>query len=203
MKHLILSTRITPGILSRFRIQALGFTCAFVCLSVRVSAVDYTWDGTINDWNSMHWFDGASLVTFPAGNSNANTATIYSGLVGFNQNDTFGNASTPSTPVITINAGGTLASTVNVADGRWFNAIWNLNLNGGTLLANGGANGGGYGAFALKGTVTVGGNVPSNISVGGGSFNTVSLGAGGECGHLQCRGCHGEQRRRSHHFGGP
>ena len=129
----------------------------------------YVWDGTANSWNSAHWDAGAGLVTFPVGDSNANSATINSGTVTFAGNDTFGGNLTPTSPIITINNGGTLAS------GGFFNTMWNLTLNGGTLLANGGVNDP-FGAFKLSGTVTVGGSIASNISSDAGSFSTVALG---------------------------
>ncbi|MFN0076617.1 MAG: autotransporter-associated beta strand repeat-containing protein [Prosthecobacter sp.] len=118
------------------------------------SAVDYTWDGTTNLWNSLHWNPG--LVAGPTGASNANSATISSGQVNFANHDTFGNDGTTTSAIINLN-GGTLASN------GWFTTIWNLNLNGGTLLANGGANGS-YPAFQLAGTVTVGGSQVSTIN---------------------------------------
>ena len=136
-------------------------------LAASANAATYTWDGTANLWNSPHWNAG---VAGPTGASNADSATINGGTVTFAGHDTFGNANTPSSPVITINNGGTLAS------GGFFNTMWNLTLNGGTLLANGGANNP-YGAFKLSGTVTVGGSVASNISVGAEANNTVTLGA--------------------------
>ena len=129
----------------------------------------FTWDGTNNSWTSAHWNAGAPLVSGPAGDNNHNFATINGGTVTFAASDTFGNAGAMSSPVITINSGGTLAS------GGFFNTMWDITLNGGTLLANGGVNDP-SGAFALKGTVTIGGSVASNISVGAGTNNTVSLG---------------------------
>ena len=130
---------------------------------------NYIWDGTANSWTSAHWNAGAGLVSGPVGASNANAATINGGTVTFAASDTFGNATTMSSPVITINSGVTLAS------GGFFNTIWDLTLNGGTLLANGGVNDP-FGAFALKGTVKIGGSAASNILASSGSFNTVSLG---------------------------
>ncbi len=98
--------------------------------------------------------------------------TIDSGVVTFSINDSFGNAGTVASPQITINNGGTLAS------GGKFNTMWNLAINGGTLLANGGVNNP-FGAFGLKGTVTIGGTSVSTIAVGGvNGFETISLGHG-------------------------
>ena len=131
----------------------------------------HVWDGSSNVWTSAHWNAGAGLVTGPVDADNRNTAIINGGTVTFATSDTFGNALTLASPVITINSGATLAS------GGFFNAIWDLTLNGGTLLANGGLNSP-SGAFALKGTVTAGGSAAANISAGAGSFNSVSLGTG-------------------------
>lgn len=131
-------------------------------------ATDYTWDGTSNFWNSTHWLPGA--VVGPT--LSTDTATINSGVVTFSINDSFGNAATLASPLITINNGGTLAS------GGKFNTMWNLAINGGTLLANGGVNNP-FGAFGLKGTVTIGGTSVSTIAVGGvNGFETISLGHG-------------------------
>jgi len=132
-------------------------------------AATFTWDGSTNLWNSPNWLPGN--VAGPTG-GNANSAIINSGAVTFAVNDTFGNHATASTVIVTVNSGGTLAS------GSRFNTIIDLDLNGGTLLANGGVNNP-FGAFALKGTVDIGGSAASNINTGGGSFNTVSVGAGG------------------------
>lgn len=142
-----------------------GLTLALTGSSL--SAADFVWDGTTNLWNSLHWNPG--LVAGPT--TSGNTATINGGQVTFAGNDTFGNATITTSPGINLNAGGTLASSNN------FNAIVNLNINGGTLLSNGGVNSP-YGAFALKGTVTVGGSTASNFTTGTGSFNTISVGAG-------------------------
>ena len=153
----------------RFAPLAVSAAALLACSSASAVAATYTWDGTANLWTSAHWDAGAGLVTGPVGASNAHSAIINAGTVTFAGNDTFGNAGTAASPIITINAGGTLAS------GGTFNTMWNLTLNGGTLLANGGVNSP-YGAFGLKGTVTIGGSAASNISVGAGSNNTVSLG---------------------------
>ena len=101
-------------------------------------AAPFVWNGTNNTWTSLNWNAG---VGGPTGASNANSATINGGTVTFSGNDHFGNDATAASPVITINSGGTLAS------GGWFNTMWNLTLNGGTLLANGGADVV-YGAYA-------------------------------------------------------
>lgn len=142
---------------------------AVFAITQSASAALFTWNGATALWNSANWLPGP--VAGPTG-GNANSADISSGTVSFNGNDLFGNHATASTVVVTINAGGTVAS------GGFFNAMIDANFNGGTLLANGGVNSP-FGAFALKGTIDVAGAVPSNINVGGGSNNTVSVGAGG------------------------
>jgi len=127
-------------------------------------AADYTWDGSTDTWGSSHWNPGS----VPGPTTAGNTATISVGTVSFSQHDTFGNASTGDSPDITLNSGGTLSS-----GGNWFNTIWNLNLNGGTLSADGGH--ATWGAFALGGTVTVGGSSASLISTDGGANSRVDL----------------------------
>ena len=146
-------------------VNAMAVLAALTQMAV---AADYTWDGTSNFWNSAHWLPGP--VVGPT--LSTDTATIDSGVVTFSINDSFGNAGTVASPQITINNGGTLAS------GGKFNTMWNLAINGGTLLANGGVNNP-FGAFGLKGTVTIGGTSVSTIAVGGvNGFETISLGHG-------------------------
>jgi autotransporter-associated beta strand protein len=97
--------------------------------------------------------------------------TINSGgTLRVSRSDTWGGHAATSTPSVTINSGGVLASN------NTFNTLVNLNLNGGTLLLNGGSNST-FPAFALKGTVTVGGSVASNISVGTGANNIINIGS--------------------------
>ncbi len=158
-RHSICSSLISAPAL---RLAALAIA------ATSAHAATFTWDGATDLWSSLHWLPG------PVGGAsvtNADTAIIDLGMVSFAGNDTFGNAATTTSPIINLNAGGTLAS------GGFFNAIINLNMNGGTLLSNGGVNSP-YGAFALKGTVTVGGTSVSTMSTGSGNFNTISVGAG-------------------------
>ena len=139
--------------------------CAF-----SAHAATYTWDGTNNNWNTAHWDAGAGLVS--PNNAHANSFTISSGVVTFSGNDTFGQSNITSSPAITINTGGTLQSA------NTFTTIWNLNLAGGTLLANGGANGS-FPAFRLAGTLSVTGDSASAINVGSGSNNMINIGGTG------------------------
>ncbi|MCF7674777.1 MAG: autotransporter-associated beta strand repeat-containing protein, partial [Akkermansiaceae bacterium] len=105
--------------------------------------------------------------TTPVGNSIIVNDT---GTLTFGRYDTWGNAGTVSSAAITVNSGGTLAS------GGFFNTLWNLSLNDGTLLANGGVNAT-FPAFQLGGTLEVTGT--SLFEVGAGANNMVNIGAQG------------------------
>jgi autotransporter-associated beta strand protein len=156
----------------KFKINALLLTIVTLCsLAIGVQAAPFVWNGTNNTWTSANWNAG---VGGPTGGTNVDTATINGGTVTFSGHDTFGNAATTASPVITINSGGTLAS------GTSFNTIWNLTLNGGTLLASGGANAT-FPAFQLAGTVTAGGSAVStiNATTAGNSFNQINIGGTG------------------------
>lgn len=104
--------------------------------------------------------DGAVCIGLPAGSffdggAQAGTITINnSGLLFFDRSNVFGGAASPVS--ITINAGA-IVSNHNV-----FNTLNNLHLNGGRLFAQGGQDGGSQ-AFALVGTVAVGGGDASSI----------------------------------------
>ena len=91
------------------------------------------------------------------------------GTLRFGRNDTWGQATTDTSSSITVNAGGTMES------GGYFNTIRDLNLNGGTVALTGGVNAS-YPAFALKGTVTVGGSQASQINYVSGNFSRISIG---------------------------
>ncbi len=158
---------------SKYSLRSSLLTLASVIVvGGNAHAATYTWDGTTNLWNSAHWNAGAGLVAGPIGASNANSAIINAGTVSFAGNDTFGASGTPSSPIITVNSGGTLAS------GGFYNTIWNLNLGGGTLLTNGGVNAA-FPAFQLAGTVTVSGSVASTMNVGSGTNNMINIGGTG------------------------
>ncbi|ATE60181.1 beta strand repeat-containing protein [Thauera sinica] len=99
--------------------------------------------------------------------SGAGSITVNSGAtLRFDRSDTFGVHTAAPASTVTV-AGGTVASNDT------FNTLNNLTLSGGTLTANGGANAG-YGAFALKGTVTSTGT--SAFTVGTGSNNFIFIG---------------------------
>ena len=136
-----------------------------LALPLPASAATLTWDGTTNAWNSAHWNPGPVA----GGNNTNDTYAVGAGEVFFTANDTFGIHTTPSTPAVRIDAGGTISS------GARFTTILGLNLNGGTLRANGGVNNP-YGAFGLKGTVSVTGTTPSAIAATTLNFSTVSIG---------------------------
>ena len=168
--HLPMSRR---GI-CRTSVVVAGLAVMFHATGVPLaSAANYSWNGSNGAWNSLNWTipPDTTPVAGPTGASGTNTATIASGTVTFAGNDTFGNATISTSPVINV-FGGTLAS------GGYFNTIWGLKLKGGTLLANGGANSS-YPAFQLSGTVSVTGSTASRITVGGGSNNAINLGGTG------------------------
>ena len=120
-------------------------------------------------WSGAATVNGGTLILANQSASPTSSWSMASNVVGgtgvlqFGSHDNFGNAKSTGTPAITVNPGGTLNS------GGWFNTLWNLNLNGGTLTANGGD--GNWGAISLAGTVTVGGSSPSTINVGASPTN--------------------------------
>ena len=116
---------------------------------------------------------GGTLEIAGAGTlSNASFISIQSGAtLRLTRNDTWGGSNTvTASSGISVFAGGTLASN------RSFNSLVNLNLQGGTLLANGGLNASSP-AFYLLGTVNAGGSTPSNIVAGTGAFNAIAIGS--------------------------
>ena len=149
----------------KHRILTTGIASALALLPAYIHAATFTWDGTNNGWNSAHWNAGV----FPTNNP-ADINNISSGTVSFNGNDTFGNAGTTTSPTINVNSGGTLAS------GGFFNTIWGLNLNSGTVALTGGVNGS-FPAFQFAGTLTATGT--SNINVVSGSNNLINIGGNG------------------------
>ena len=89
------------------------------------------------------------------------------GTLAFNYEGVW-TSSTTSSP-ITINAGGQVTS-----NGQ-FNQLWNLSLNGGTLVSN---NGDDPGTYGLAGTVSASGGVTSYIATTGTGGNWIPLGYG-------------------------
>ena len=114
--------------------------------------------------------NGAGTQTLAGTISGVSTINVNAGTLRFGANDRWGNHQATSSAVITVNAGATLES------GGFFNTIANPVLAGGTVLLSGGASAN-YPAFAFKGTVTVNGSAASNINVGGGANNLISIGA--------------------------
>ena len=134
-----------------------------------------TWDGTTNDWNTAHWLPGN--VVGPT--TGAGKVTITNGTVSFQGADLFGNWSTTVSPAIALN-GGILKSKGN------FNTLWNLQMGGGILLADGGTHSTAQ-AFQLAGTLTVintnGSTAPSFINVASSpinGYNAVNVGGQGD-----------------------
>lgn len=110
--------------------------------------------------------------------SPSSTITVNSGAtLRFNRSDTWGNHTATTSSPIVVNAGGTLASNAT------FNTLVDPTLNGGTMTLNGGASAN-YPAFAIKGTLTVGGSSASAINVGTGSNNLINIGPSGTAGTL-------------------
>ena len=127
-----------------------------------------------NTYTGATTLNGGTLLMSGGGTiSNSSGIAVNNGAtLTFARSDTWGQAgtSTASSPV-TINSGGIVAS------GGSFNTLWNLALNGGTLISNGGVNVQ-YGSFDLAGTVTAAAGVTSSITSGTGTNNVINLGNG-------------------------
>lgn len=112
-----------------------------------------------------------------AGSSASAVFVRSGGTVLLTANDIWGNASVGSTPVVTIDAGGVLRSRSS------FSTLISPVLNGGSLIADGGANAN-YPSFGLRGTVqanaTAGGSFISQT--GTNAFNGVGIGNGSAAG---------------------
>lgn len=93
------------------------------------------------------------------------------GVLRMGAHDRWGNANTPATAPIVVNAGGMVQSN------NYYNTFIGLTLAGGTLQSTGGFDGT-WQAFGLKGSVTVSGNAASSIEVGSGGngLNAVNIG---------------------------
>jgi len=120
--------------------------------------------------------NGGTLVIGNIAIPTTNSVIVNNGgTVTFAGNDSWGNWDATASPAFTVNAGGILSSSNN------FNTLWNLTLNGGTLLANGGANGVAQ-AFQLAGNLTVGGSSASVIDLvgsGNNGLNAVNISGNG------------------------
>ena len=128
------------------------------------TAATYTGDTNVN---------GGVLQLNAAINGSRGTIRINNGgTLNFGGNDTWGNDATTASAAISVNAGGTLSS------GGFFNTLWNLNLNGGTILLDGGVNAQ-FPALQTAGTLSVTGTQASTVNVGSGSNNVINIGGQG------------------------
>lgn len=114
--------------------------------------------------------NGAGVQTLAGAINTVATVNVNSGTLRFGASDRWGNHTSTASAVVTVNAGAILESV------GFFNTLTNPVLAGGTVLLNGGASAN-YPAFAFKGTVTVNGSAASNINVGTGVNNVISIGA--------------------------
>ncbi|WP_295373141.1 autotransporter-associated beta strand repeat-containing protein [uncultured Pseudacidovorax sp.] len=99
--------------------------------------------------------NGSQAVTPASGSIAVNSG----GTLAFGTSDNWGVHTTTASAAIKVNAGGTLDS------GGYYNTLWNLALNGGTVAANGGISAS-YGAFGLAGTVSATGGASSITASG-------------------------------------
>jgi len=142
------------------------------------SGLTKTGSGTLsltaaNTYTGLTAITGGTLEIAGAGTlSAASFVDIGAGAtLRLSRNDTWGGGSTvAASSGIYVGAGGTLASNNS------FNSLVNLNMGGGTLLANGGLNANAP-AFYLLGTVGVGGSTASQFVAGTGSFNAIAIGS--------------------------
>lgn len=117
--------------------------------------------------------DGGTLALAGAGSSSAGRVINVNdgGTLRTDRTDMWGNAPITVSPVLTVNAGGTLASN------NCYNTFVNPTLAGGTVITNGGKDAGWH-AFGFKGTVTVTGTTPSIILAGatGNAYKGINIG---------------------------
>lgn len=107
--------------------------------------------------------------SFYSGGSVAGSIVINAGAtMRINRQDMWGVHTSVPSATVTINEDGTLISN------GYFNVLGPVNINGGTLSSNGGADF--WDTWSLHGTVTTGGTARSYISTAGGSNNSVKIG---------------------------
>jgi autotransporter-associated beta strand protein len=152
----------------------LGLALFGCALTTALHAATYTWDGSVNAWNSPHWLpgpvawpgdgqdmviNGGTVLLAEAGNYRPQTITIHGGrlrIVGAGRLFPFTDA---TSRVITVHTNGTLElDTWFKADsqslGRLAPDAGRLVLNGGTLRVNG-VTGYGRGATVNSGGATL------------------------------------------------
>jgi autotransporter-associated beta strand protein len=152
----------------------LGLALLAVAFTTTTRAATYTWDGSVNQWNSPHWLpgpvawpgdghdmviNGGSVLLNEAANYRPQTITLYGGrlrIVGAGRLFPFTDA---TSRVITVHTNGTLElDTWFKADsqslGRLMPDAGRLVLNGGTLRVNG-VTGYGRGATVNSGGATL------------------------------------------------
>lgn len=155
---------------------------ALFAVTLAARADDFTWNGGDGTWPSSNWTNVTTTVNPVAGpTADGNTATISAGTVTFAGNDTFGRGGINPTDGITSSPAITLAAGSTLNSGGFFNSMWDLELAGGTLLSDGGANAT-YPAFQLAGTLSVTGSQASTIAVAASPRNVnnaISLGGNG------------------------
>ena len=133
--------------------------------SLTLSATNSTFTGNVTvDNGSLIASAGSAGTNGVLGvvNQAGRTVTVNNtGTLSFTSNNIFGNGvGNANLPAVTVNAGGSLTSTR-------YNVLGPVTLNGG-LLTQSSTDTGTFQGYQLRGDVTVGGSVASNISTGNG-----------------------------------
>lgn len=123
-----------------------------------------------NTYSGVTRIDEGTLILAGNGSISVSSAVNVTdnGFLQFNRSNTWGNHATTTSSPITIAANGSVQSN------NTFTTLVNLTLNGGTLRSNGGQSAE-FPAFALKGTVVVGGSQASTIE-GFSGFTAINIG---------------------------
>jgi autotransporter-associated beta strand protein len=131
---------------------ATALFAAFVLCLASADAATYTWDGTVNDWNSPHWTpgpvsfpgaghalvvnDGTVFVTDSLSTYFSATITLNGGTLKVTSTGALFSGADANTQVITVNTGAVLElATWFKADGQ---SLGRLNESGGRILVDGG-----------------------------------------------------------------